>query len=75
MRKNKQSEIMYFNTENYVSYRCAYCGQKNVTEIDISMGFVQEYIDDCQVCCCPNTLKIMFNEISQSLDIDVTYSG
>lgn len=36
--------------ENEVT--CPYCGELFTTLIDISAGN-QQYIEDCQVCCCP----------------------
>jgi hypothetical protein len=42
-------------------FQCAYCGEWNVTEIDESAGSVQRYVEDCQVCCQPNVLKVSFD--------------
>ena len=44
------------------AYVCAYCGEESVTEVDISQGFSQRYIEDCQVCCRPMTFFITFDE-------------
>ncbi|MFQ5629386.1 MAG: CPXCG motif-containing cysteine-rich protein [bacterium] len=70
-----QSKTMYFNTENFIFYNCAYCSQENVIEVDISGGFAQEYVEDCQICCCPNSLKIMFNDTTQLPEVEVQYLG
>jgi len=72
---NDESRTMYFNTENFIFYNCAYCGQENVVEVDISGGFAQEYVEDCQICCCPNSVKIMFNETTQLPEVEVEYLG
>ncbi len=32
---------------------CAYCGEPNEIALDPGSGAVQEYIEDCQVCCQP----------------------
>ena len=40
------------------SFTCAYCGESNETTVDLSAGEVQEYIEDCQVCCRPNNLYV-----------------
>lgn len=37
-------------------FQCSYCGQWNVTDVDESGGLLQEYVEDCQVCCQPNVL-------------------
>ena len=44
------------------TYTCAYCGEESVTEVDISQGFSQRYIEDCQVCCRPNVFYVTFDE-------------
>lgn len=40
------------------SFNCAVCGEENPTTVDTSAGRQQAYIEDCQVCCRPNTLRI-----------------
>lgn len=32
---------------------CPYCGQVNEIYVDYSGGAVQQYEEDCQVCCQP----------------------
>jgi hypothetical protein len=39
-------------------YACAGCGEWNETSVDESAGRRQEYVEDCQVCCKPNLLRI-----------------
>ena len=34
---------------------CPYCGENITLVIDDSIE-IQEYIEDCQVCCCPITI-------------------
>ena len=55
--------------ENTAEYTCAYCGEPNVTFVDISAGGQQSYIEDCQVCCQPNVLFLAIDE--QTLDIEI----
>ncbi|MEB3225897.1 MAG: CPXCG motif-containing cysteine-rich protein [Synechococcus sp.] len=61
--------------ENTAEYFCAYCGEGSITFIDLSEGFTQSYIEDCQVCCRPNRLFITVDEetLEISIDTDVTY--
>lgn len=40
------------NALEEISVQCPYCGEMLTTLIDISAG-CQQYIEDCQVCCCP----------------------
>ncbi len=55
--------------QNYSEFSCAYCGEENTTFIDISGGFQQSYIEDCQVCCQPNILYISIDEDSLEIEI------
>ena len=50
-------------------YYCAYCGEPSTTFIDISGGFTQQYVEDCQVCCRPNILYITIDEDTLEVDI------
>jgi len=52
------------------SFVCAYCLQINATIVDASGGAVQEYIEDCQVCCRPNLLTVAVGEDDASATID-----
>jgi Cysteine-rich CPXCG len=42
-------------------FQCSYCGEWNYTDVDESAGLLQEYVEDCQVCCHPNVLSIHFD--------------
>jgi len=37
---------------------CPYCGEWQTIFIDPSGGESQTYVEDCQVCCQPNVLRI-----------------
>jgi hypothetical protein len=39
-------------------FQCASCGEWNETAVDESAGSKQSYVEDCQVCCKPNLLKV-----------------
>lgn len=56
--------------ENTAEYICAYCGEANVTFIDISAGSQQSYVEDCQVCCQPNILYVRIDEETLDVEID-----
>ncbi|HLP89398.1 MAG TPA: CPXCG motif-containing cysteine-rich protein [Nostocaceae cyanobacterium] len=56
-------------------YYCAYCGEENLTFIDLSGGMQQSYIEDCQVCCRPNILYIRVDEDTLEIEIDTEYEG
>ena len=39
-------------------FQCAGCGEWNERVVDASVGMRQSYVEDCQVCCKPNVLRI-----------------
>ncbi|WP_446744963.1 CPXCG motif-containing cysteine-rich protein [Silvibacterium acidisoli] len=41
-------------------FQCAGCGEWNETVVDESGGSRQSYVEDCQVCCKPNVLSIIW---------------
>ena len=55
--------------QNTAEYICAYCGESNMTFVDLSAGLQQSYVEDCQVCCQPNVLYLEIDE--QTLDIEI----
>lgn len=40
------------------TYTCDSCGEEIVVPVDPSQGRVQEYIEDCPVCCRPNVVHV-----------------
>jgi hypothetical protein len=42
-------------------FQYSYCGEWNAPDVDESAGSLQEYAEDCQVCCQPNVLSIRFD--------------
>jgi Cysteine-rich CPXCG len=42
-------------------YTCAGCGEWNETTVDESAGDRQSYVEDCQVCCKPNLLRVRWD--------------
>jgi len=40
---------------------CAFCGEKNYLQIDPTAAFEQEFEEDCQVCCQPNVVHVVFD--------------
>jgi len=51
-------------------YVCAGCGEWNETTVDESAGSRQQYIEDCQVCCKPNGLRIRWDMSAKEFVID-----
>ena len=55
--------------QNTSEYICAYCGESNLTFVDLSAGSQQSYVEDCQVCCQPNVLYLYVDV--ETLDIEI----
>ena len=43
-------------------FQCAGCGEWNSTTVDESAGRRQSCVEDCQVCCKPNVLRIEYDQ-------------
>jgi Cysteine-rich CPXCG len=41
-------------------YWCESCGEEIVVTVDLSGGAVQDYVEDCPVCCHPNRIHVAF---------------
>jgi cysteine-rich CPXCG protein len=51
-------------------YVCAGCGEWNETSVDESAGSRQRYVEDCQVCCKPNVLRVSWDADADEFVID-----
>ncbi len=61
--------------ETVAKFICAFCSSENYIEVDISAGLYQEYIEDCQVCCRPNRIKVTFDEETLIPHLEAEYEG
>lgn len=43
-----------------VEVSCPYCGERVAISIDPGGGAVQEYVEDCPVCCRPWQVQVRF---------------
>lgn len=43
--------------------------------VDITAGDEQTYVEDCAVCCNPNTLHIVVDPDNEDVDIEAEYEG
>jgi hypothetical protein len=50
-------------------FQCAGCGEWNPTPVDESVGRRQSYVEDCQVCCRPNVLRVEYDTTLQEFFI------
>jgi hypothetical protein len=53
---------IYMRMQDEGIYCCPACGEEIVVPIDLSAGAVQEYDEDCPVCCHPNTVHVAIEE-------------
>lgn len=58
-----------------IIFHCAVCGEPNETFVDESAGGSQEYVEDCQVCCRPNVLRISINEENGEVQVQNEFEG
>ena len=42
-------------------FQCASCGEWNENTVDETAGSRQRYVEDCQVCCRPNVLRVTYD--------------
>jgi len=52
------------------TYICVYCFQVIETVVDVSGAPSQEYIEDCQVCCRPNLLRVTVEPSLENAEIE-----
>ncbi len=52
------------------TFVCAYCLQVNTITVDPTEGSSQDLIEDCQVCCRPNHLRVTIDEDLEMVDVD-----
>jgi hypothetical protein len=50
-------------------YQCAGCGEWNTAFVDESAGSRQSYVEDCQVCCRPNVLRVEWDRSAKEFVI------
>jgi hypothetical protein len=48
--------------EDSLPVRCPYCGEVSEISVDPSGGALQEYTEDCAVCCRPWRVRVTFDE-------------
>lgn len=53
--------------DDSATFRCAFCGEVNDVDVDISAGSRQSYVEDCQVCCRPNVLEVRFDATGNAM--------
>jgi hypothetical protein len=47
------------------SVSCPYCGESSKLFVDPDGGAIQDYVEDCEVCCHPWLVRVRFDEDGQ----------
>src|SRR5579859_3520074 len=63
------SPLRYAACSMESGFQCASCGEWNSTMVDESAGRRQTYVEDCQVCCKPNVLRVEYDNSAQEFFI------
>ncbi|MDP3911803.1 MAG: CPXCG motif-containing cysteine-rich protein [Gemmatimonadales bacterium] len=50
------------STETEAVVICPYCGEPNDIGLDAGGGSVQDYVEDCQVCCRPWRVTVSYDD-------------
>jgi hypothetical protein len=61
---SEQSEI-----PDAVWVECPYCGEEVEMLIDVGGGETQEYVEDCEVCCRPWSVRVELGEEGASVEV------
>ena len=48
--------------DDVASVSCPYCGEESELFVDPGGGTIQEYVEDCEVCCQPCLVRVRFDE-------------
>ena len=51
---------------------CPYCGEADELSVDPGGGALQEYVEDCEVCCQPWLVRVRFDGEGQASVIVAT---
>lgn len=57
------------------TYRCAVCGEENEALVDPTAGSVQDYVEDCGICCRPNVLHVRIDGLTGAVSLETEFEG
>jgi len=52
--------------DDVASVSCPYCGESSELFVDPGGGAIQEYVQDCEVCCQPWLVRVRFDAEGQA---------
>jgi hypothetical protein len=53
-------------------YICPHCGEEVDTSPDPGGGLVQQYVEDCPVCCRPNMIYATYSPDEDAFYVEVS---
>lgn len=53
---------------------CPYCGEVNEISLDAAGGATQDYVEDCQVCCRPWQVHVVYG-LRGAVEVRVEQAG
>ena len=60
--ENERGGLNSSDASDEASYICNSCGEEIVVPLDYSAGRLQEYVEDCPVCCNPNVIFVEYEQ-------------
>ena len=57
----EDDELMDGDVDSDTTVSCPYCGETTQISLDYGSGAVQEYIEDCEVCCRPWRVRVRYD--------------
>ncbi len=54
-------ELMDGEVDADTTVSCPYCGETTQISLDYGSGAVQEYVEDCEVCCRPWRVRVRYD--------------
>lgn len=51
-------------------YQCQWCGREVLIVVDETGGRKQEWVEDCEFCCRPNVLDIIYDPETEEVEIE-----
>ena len=57
----EDDELLDAEVDDQTAVGCPYCGETTVISLDYGSGPVQEYVEDCEVCCRPWRVRVRYD--------------
>lgn len=57
------------------TFKCAWCFEINEIFVDLSAGNHQQYEENCQVCCRPNTITVTIDTDTRHVTVEAEAEG